>query len=237
MKAIILLAGYGSRMQPLTINTPKCLLKLSDKETILERQFRILRNCNINKFVVVIGFKKELIKQKLDVILHGKQVIIYLNPLFKTTGNAFSLWTSREAFDDDLLILNGDILFSEETLKDIMKEENTYSLLMKKKKCDQEDQKAKVKNSLILEVGKGLPLDEAYGEVAGMGKIRKEGLEIFKDVLSQGVKENPRIHWPEIFNYLIGKNHEVHMVLTAGFYRDLDTKEDYLEAKKALENK
>ena len=121
MKAIILLAGYGLRMQPLTINTPKCLLKLSDKETILERQFKILKNCNIDKIVIVIGFKKELIKEKLEVILHEKQVTIYLNPFYKTTGNAFSLWMSREAFDDDLLILNGDILFSEETLKDLIK--------------------------------------------------------------------------------------------------------------------
>jgi len=90
---------------------------------------------------------------------------------------------------------------------------------------------------LIFRVGKNLPLKEAYGEVMGMGKIKKEGLNLFKDVLFEGVKENPRIYWPEIFNYLIKKNCKVHKVLTSGFYSDLDTKKDYLRLKRILKDR
>jgi L-glutamine-phosphate cytidylyltransferase len=236
MKAIILLAGDGSRMGPFSINTPKSLLELEERKTMLEHQLKVLSNCNINEIVLVLGFKKELIRKKIESIkeLNRKKVTIYFNPLYKVTENAFSLWASREAFNDDILIINGDVLFNEEALQDLIKEKAIHSLLIKKKKCDQEDQKVEVQNNFIIKVGKKLSLDIAYGEVMGVGKIRKKGLSFFKEMLFKAVEENPLIYWPEVFNYIIKKGYKVNIVLANSFYSDMDTKEDYIKIKKIL---
>ena len=60
MKVIILAAGMGSRLRPLTNNRPKCMLKLSN-QTLIERQIKIFHSCNINDITIVTGYKSELI--------------------------------------------------------------------------------------------------------------------------------------------------------------------------------
>ena len=60
MKAIILAAGIGSRMKPLTNDKPKCMVKLLD-ETLVERQIKIFHSCDINDITIVTGYKSEVI--------------------------------------------------------------------------------------------------------------------------------------------------------------------------------
>ena len=60
MKVIILAAGMGSRLRPLTNDKPKCMLKLFN-ETLLERQIKIFRNHNINDITIVTGYRSEVI--------------------------------------------------------------------------------------------------------------------------------------------------------------------------------
>lgn len=231
MKVIILAAGYGSRMYPLAQDMPKCLLPISKGQSILDRQIGILKGFDIGDITVVTGFKKEKIIEK-----YGEQISIRFNPHYEITGNTFSLWTVRDIFNDDLIILNGDIIFNKKAVEDLLKDKNIYSLVVNKKKCDGEDQKVRVKDNLITEVGKHIALNEAYGEAVGMGKIKKAGIGNFKKALFEGVKKNPHLNWPEIFNYLIKKDKKVYPVLSPGLYRDLDTKRDYAEARKIFKN-
>jgi len=105
MKAIILAAGYGSRMYPLAQDMPKCLLTIRG-ETLLARQLRILRSCGINDISVVTGFHREKI-----VELYGEEVSIRYNPHYEITGNIFSLWVARNLLTDDVIIMNSEISF------------------------------------------------------------------------------------------------------------------------------
>jgi len=236
MKAIILLAGDSSRMGSLCLNTPKCLLKLEKNKTMIEHQLQILKSCNIKDIVLVLGFKQELIKKKVKSLsgLNKKRIIIYSNPLYKITENAFSLWISKESFDDDLIIINGDVLFSKEALVDLIKDKNTYSLLVQKKKCDKEDQKVEVDNHSIIKIGKKISLIDAFGEFLGIGKIRKKGSNLFKRKLFEEIEKNPLIYWPEVFNSIIEKNYKVNAVVVNSLYSDMDKKEDYLKIQKIL---
>jgi L-glutamine-phosphate cytidylyltransferase len=229
MKAIILAAGYGSRMYPLCQEQPKCLLPINNGENLLDRQVRILKSFGIDDITVVTGFKREKIIEK-----YGEQISIRFNPHYEISGNAFSLWTAREVMNDDLIILNSDNIFDKRLIGDLLKNKDSYCLVIDKKKCDWEDQKARVGKNLIVEVGKHISLEKAYGEVVGAGKIQKEGIDIFKKALFRGVKENSHLNWPEVFNYLIGEGEKIHFILVGGLYRDLDTREDYTEAKRLL---
>ena len=61
MKAIVLAAGEGKRLQPLTLSSPKCLVNLFGK-SILEWQLQVFRSCNINDISIVTGYLKDMIK-------------------------------------------------------------------------------------------------------------------------------------------------------------------------------
>ena len=229
MKAIITAAGGGSRMYPLAQDIPKCMLPLHN-ETILGRQLRILRSCGVLDITVVVGFHEEVIIDSF-----GGEVSIRHNPRYKTTNNLFSLWIARDALTDDTLLLNADGVFSEQPIRDLITSEHVYVLGSDNKTGMREDaRKIRVVDGLVVESSHALPSKLAFGEVAGMAKIKKEGIEAYKGVMSQMDKRDPHIFWADAFNLLIKQSLKVHYVLVDTPWIEIDTKEDYKEARKLL---
>jgi len=228
MKAIILAAGFSSRMYPLAQDIPKCLLSLNSEENILDRQVRILKSSGINKVVIVTGFKQEEIAKR-----YQKQAFIF--PVsYHGIGNLRSLWHTRGIFDDDLLILNSDVVFAEKDIKNLIRNRNAFCFLVGRKRCNREDQKVKVENRLITEIGKYISLEEAYGEFIGICKIQKRGIKDFKRALKQGIGDHAYFFYPEAFNYLIKEGKKVHFIKTTAPWIEVDTRQDYEKAKELL---
>ena len=111
MKAIILAAGQGSRLMPLTEDTPKCLLHLGD-ETILRHQIRQLAAAGFNEIVVVTGFRAQAVEAELRQMYQPMLVTRTLfNPFFAVADNLASCWLARSEMTGDFLLLNGDTVF------------------------------------------------------------------------------------------------------------------------------
>ncbi|HVI32883.1 NTP transferase domain-containing protein [Phenylobacterium sp.] len=110
-RALILSAGQGKRLLPLTTSRPKCLIDLSGK-TLLEWQLQGLRAAGIREVVVVTGFKAEAVDAELARLsIPGLEVRTLFNPFYDVADNLASCWMAREVFDRELLLLNGDTLF------------------------------------------------------------------------------------------------------------------------------
>lgn len=110
-RALILSAGQGKRLLPLTTARPKCLIDLSGR-TLLEWQLQGLRAAGVREVVVVTGFKAEAVDAELARLsIPGLEVRTLFNPFYDVADNLASCWMAREAFDRDLLLLNGDTLF------------------------------------------------------------------------------------------------------------------------------
>ena len=120
MDAVILAAGIGSRMQNRAKDTPKCLLNINGT-TLLERQIQLLLNNQIQTIYIVGGFQFQKLKQYIDS-LHLQQFILIENKDYFTTNNMYSL-SLVEPFlkGKDFLWLNGDILFENEIIQEILK--------------------------------------------------------------------------------------------------------------------
>ena len=216
-------------MHPLTQDIPKCMLPLHN-ETILGRQLRILKSCGVLDITVVVGFREEVIIGRF-----GREVSIRHNPRYKTTNNLFSLWIARDTLTDDTLLLNADGVFSEQPILDLITSEHVYVLGADNKAGMREDaRKIRVVDGLVVESSHALPSKLAFGEVAGMAKIKKEGIEAYKGVMSQMDKRDPHIFWADAFNLLIKQSLKVHYILVDTPWIEIDTKEDYEEAKKLL---
>lgn len=117
--ALILAAGTGSRLRPLTLDAPKCLTEVGGKP-ILGRQIDSLREQGIENLVMVTGFQDDQIRHYLDSHASGMQVDYVFNPRYATTNNIYSLWLARHTLDGPFMLLESDLVFRTSMLDEML---------------------------------------------------------------------------------------------------------------------
>jgi len=149
MKAIILAAGKGSRLDKFTKKQPKCLLKLG-RETILAREIRLLQECDINEddIYVVGGYKQELLKSIAPNLI--------VNSYYDTSDNSYSLGFALEIVDDDdIVVMDADLCFEKELLQEVLADKHK-NLLLSMRSNDTEESTGIVEdeNENVVAIGK-----------------------------------------------------------------------------------
>jgi L-glutamine-phosphate cytidylyltransferase len=118
--ALLLAAGMGSRLAPLTDSTAKCLVGLSGIP-ILERLLRTLNYYDFRRLVVVVGHESDSICDYLGDHSGDIQISYITSPCYRTTNNIYSLWLARKAIDEPFLLLESDLVFDESLLAEMLK--------------------------------------------------------------------------------------------------------------------
>jgi glucose-1-phosphate thymidylyltransferase len=108
MKAVILAAGEGTRLRPLTEDKPKVLVEVNDRP-LIEYAFDSLIDIGVSEFVVVVGYKKEQIMERYDDSYEGVP-ITYAHQR-EQLGLAHALLTAEPHVDDDFMLMLGDNVF------------------------------------------------------------------------------------------------------------------------------
>ena len=117
--ALLLAAGTGSRLFPLTQNSPKCLTLVNDK-SILERLINNLKSQGFKRLVIVTGHQKECIMDYLGE-KSGDICIEYVHsPLYKTTNNIYSLWMARNIINEPFVLFESDLVLNSSLLDDMV---------------------------------------------------------------------------------------------------------------------
>jgi len=117
--ALLLAAGTGTRLRPLTRNAPKCLTEVGGRP-ILDRLVHILRAKGINRLVVVLGYQGDKIREFLRHKAGDMQVDYVLNPDYRTTNNLYSLWLARQQIHEPFLLVESDLVFDASMLDDML---------------------------------------------------------------------------------------------------------------------
>ena len=116
MQAIILAAGNGKRLRPLTESIPKVMVEICG-ETIIKRALNHLAELKkIEEVIIVIGYKSEKIKEHIGKFYKGMEINYILNKDYDSTNNIYSLWLAKDYVKSDVILLEGDILFEKEML-------------------------------------------------------------------------------------------------------------------------
>lgn len=108
--ALLLAAGTGSRLMPLTDNAPKCLT-LVQGIPILERLVQALREQKFKRLVVVIGHLGDHIRAFLNEKAGDMEVDFITSPVYRTTNNIYSLWLAQEQIQEPFLLVESDLVF------------------------------------------------------------------------------------------------------------------------------
>ncbi|WP_459479372.1 sugar phosphate nucleotidyltransferase [Clostridium saccharoperbutylacetonicum] len=99
MRAILMAAGMGTRLRPLTENTPKSLIEVNGM-SLLERQILNLRECGINEIIVLTGYLHE----KFDDIVKKYNIIKVVNEKFDVYNNIYTMYLVRQYLNDAFVI-------------------------------------------------------------------------------------------------------------------------------------
>ena len=128
MTYIILSAGRGSKLQPLTLNHPKSLYKLDDKTTILQRLVRMIRKFDLEaEIVVVVGYMYKRILSELE----DDNVTFVHNPFYSVTSSMGSLWFAKNFLQrENVTIINGDIVASDLLFEEIICQHVDYPYVL-----------------------------------------------------------------------------------------------------------
>ena len=117
--ALLLAAGTGTRLQPLTLDAPKCLTEVGGIP-ILERLVHNLRAQGFERLVVVIGHLGDCIQEFLQQHAGSMRVDYVINPDYRTTNNIYSLWLARQQIREPFLLVESDLVFETSMLDDML---------------------------------------------------------------------------------------------------------------------
>ena len=128
MTYIILAAGKGNNLQPLTLKYAKTSYKLDEDTTVLQRMVRSIRRIDKNaEIIIVVGYKAETLKAELD----GENVKFVMNPFYEVTNSISSVWFAREYLErENVTIVHGDVVFSDEIVKSYLTVPTDYPYVL-----------------------------------------------------------------------------------------------------------
>lgn len=238
MRVVVLAAGQGSRLRPLTDNKPKCMVELLGK-SLLHYQIELLEKNSINDIVVVGGYLNENLDTK------GHKLVI--NPRYAETNMVSTLFCADEFIDDgqDLLITYGDIVYDEEVLKAVLADNSPvavvidknwkllWSLRMDDPLSDAETLKLDQANK-IKEIGrKPKSYSEIEGQYIGIIKIRADKVnefkrmwnELDKNIILDG-KNLDNIFMTSFLQYMIDKGIDINAIFIKNGWLEIDTVAD-----------
>lgn len=153
MKALILNSGLGSRMGTLTADKPKCMVKISEKETILSRQLKFLKTAGIEDIVITTGvYEKEIINYCSELELNLKYTFVK-NFLSHSTNYIYSIYLAKEFLNDSIIMMHGDLVFDYKILEAIVSCEESVVAISTTNKLPEKDFKAVIKEDKINKIG------------------------------------------------------------------------------------
>lgn len=186
MTYIILSAGKGVKLQPLTLNHPKSLYKLDDKTTILQRLVRKIRKSDTEaEIVVVVGYMYKQIQKELE----DDNVKFIHNPFYSVTNSMGSLWFAKDFLQrENVTIVNGDIVASDELIQDVVSQHTDYPyVLFDSTHKDSNKYNVQVQGNLVCVMSKNLT--EFEGNYASITKLDAVSSRFLLEQLNQMVNE------------------------------------------------
>lgn len=120
MQALMLAAGMGKRLGNYTKNATKCMVPVNGK-TLIEYAIESLIYAGIKKFTMVVGYKKDVLKNFLKGKYPQIQIDFIDNDVYDSTNNIYSLYLARDVLSsDDTILLESDLIFDKEIIREIV---------------------------------------------------------------------------------------------------------------------
>jgi L-glutamine-phosphate cytidylyltransferase len=195
-EAILLVAGEGTRLRPYTFDRPKCLVEVNG-ESLLDRQLRVLKSCNVNDVTLVGGYRNDM--------LSNKNCDLIVNSEYHSSNMVWTLLCAIDEIDKidcDLIISYGDIVYSKDILLNLINSNKDISVAIDmewesywrtRNENPIDDAETLRINSAgeIIEIGqKPLSISEIQGQYMGLIKLSAGGFSVMKKFIKTIIDDN-----------------------------------------------
>ena len=250
MIGVILSAGMGTRLMPLTKDIPKTLLKINEV-TLLERMIKNCIDAEISKFIVIVGYNKEKVIDLCPKIAEKYDIEIkaIANDKYDITNTSVSTYIASSFIEendlDDFVLINGDNVVDPEIILKITNSNNTGMIIDNFKELDEESFKLiiddesfnedkTIANGKINSIGKQLDIPSSTGEFIGVSKVIAEDIPVFNRILEELIQEDPQNYYDYAYKDL-SEIKTIDFVLTNGLkWTEIDDHKDWENAQKLV---
>jgi len=244
MKIIILAAGKGERLWPLTKDTPKPLVEIKEGVSLLAEQLkRISESGSVHRVVIVTGYLGYKVDEMLSALdISGLEISTVFNPFFHVSNNLASLWLVRDELNEDCMITNGDNLFHSSVFKDFessCREKGIYLSLGKKSVFDDDDMKVTLNGGKVVHVSKDIPMHNRDAESPGLCLLRGEKARaVYRCAIEELMSKESELNsfWLKSFTHIANAGHAIEpwffdaekMWQEVDIHPDIDQMREYL---------
>jgi choline kinase len=215
MIGLVLAAGPGRRLHPLTASLPKTLLPLTDGRTILDLALANLRSAGIEDVLVVTGFAAARVRERAGDLerRHGVRLELLFNDRAEDWNNAYSLWLAREAFGEGALLVNGDTVHPASVEATLLAARGPAVLLAvdSEKPLGEEEMKVVLADDGALRrISKHVEPARADGEYIGVAVIEPPAAGPLAEALEATWRRDPSLYYEDGFQELVDRGGDVH---------------------------
>lgn len=240
MKAIILAAGAGTRLRPLTNDRPKCMVEYQGK-SIISTILETMHSCGIKDIAIVGGYKIDVLKEYLK----DQTIVFFENKAYATTNMVSTFFCAKEWMDDDLIISYADIIYTDSVLQKVISESSPLSTSvdlawLKLWEHRMDDPLVDAETMKLDDIGNIMELgkkpksyDEIQGQYMGLIKIKKELLDeiiefyasLSRDAIYDG-KTFDQMYMTSFLQMIIDHIMPIKAVLVRGGWIEIDCIQD-----------
>jgi choline kinase len=228
LKFVILAAGEGNRLKPLTADRPKAMVEVLGKP-LVQWQIEELADVGVNTrdIVVVGGFGYDVLKS----FVIGKDVQILYNPYWSVANNVLTVYHALQQLDDDIAIINSDVLAEEAGYALLEQSMEPYAVIDGSVQAAEEEMKVKLENGKIILFSKQINPADSAGEYIGFSyiprRLRAKMLSIIEGMWNRGEVNK---WYEDAFNILCQSNPMTPVFCDGLLWTEIDTHEDLQRA-------
>ena len=236
IKAIILAAGVGSRIKPMTDNCPKCLLKIGGV-SILERMLSNIQDCGITEVIFVVGYLQKKIEDFVQNSFPNLNTKFIVNNKYSETNTGYSLLLTEEyAKGSTFIKFDADVVFEISILENLLsKGDHNWLCIDKNIQLDAEEIKVVVdENNLIVKANKTVLPQDSIGESIGIEKISGDTTVLLYDELKvmMSLPQNNNEYYESAYERLMKKGVPFYVMDITGLkWIEIDTVSDFQSAE------
>lgn len=216
MIGMVLAAGAGRRLQPLTDGLPKTLLPVDGERTILDIALGNLRHVGMDDVVVVTGFAAERIEERVPDLerRYGLKLHTVFNDRAEEWNNAYSLWMARDFFSEGVLLANGDTVHPASVEESLLAARGPDILLAVDdvKQLGEEEMKVILgEDGTVRRINKAIDPPAAAGEYIGVTLIEPVAAAPLAAALETTWSRDPSLYYEDGYQQLVDSGGKVHV--------------------------